>query len=98
MPHIDRIVVLWVPFDGPWAVLPVQAGEFEWATFRAALQVLRWHDAQGVQDVLGPPLYGLTSEVETPPTPKPEHLERLHALGIDYPARVIPPGTGDTDG
>ena len=61
MPHIDRMVVLWVPFDGPWAVLPVEEEDGDWLAFLSALRVLRWHDQRGVTDVLGEPLYGLTS-------------------------------------
>ena len=25
MPHIDRLCVLWTPYDGPWEVMPVLA-------------------------------------------------------------------------
>jgi hypothetical protein len=65
MPHIDRCVILWTPFDGDWAVLPVQTTEQDWEAFCASLRVLRWHDQRGVTDVLGPPLYGLTSAPST---------------------------------
>lgn len=61
LPHIDRLCILWVPYDGPWAVLPVLNTDPAWEAFLAALAVLRWHDTNGVTDVLGEPLYGLTT-------------------------------------
>lgn len=56
MPHIDRTVILWVPYDEPWSIVPVDATLHEWEAFLAARRFLAWTQDRRIGDVFGDPL------------------------------------------
>jgi hypothetical protein len=56
MPHIDRCVILYVPFDSPWEVFEVLSGDREWVSFQDHLRVLGWHNKVKVGDIYSDPL------------------------------------------